>query len=70
MPNLIACEDCKCAIRKENANKVVHYSAFGRCDFFYCGRCKKPYKEHHSFTSPPHYFAEVEVDIKGNPIKK
>lgn len=66
------CHDCGAYIDK--INKVVVEGIWLEVDErFYCGKCKKPYikiKNLYSLGVPTKYFAELEVDENGKPVKK
>lgn len=71
------CADCGAFIDKINEVKVVMESFYFFSDdyffLFYCGKCKKPYNQVKRFGPsrdiPNKYYATIEVDEQGNPLK-
>lgn len=63
----VKCNDCGAYIDK--INPVIFVGIFGSMELFFCGKCKKPYTKKVLDYSSIKYFATVEVDEKGKPIK-
>lgn len=73
--NTVNCSECGCLILKDKAQEVKYQLPYYQ-DKFYCGRCRKPYSRvdcdlpiMRGFDTKIHYYAELEVDKNGKPIK-
>lgn len=73
LENIVECEECKLLLKKENAQTVI---IEGRGEYFYndtkyyCPLHKKPYNRKRIGWGTTQYFATLEVDEDGKPIKK
>lgn len=62
------CKDCGAYIDK--INPVLFQGIFYEFKGYFCGKCKKPFTRVFDGGGRTRYFAEVEVDETGKPIKK
>lgn len=77
----VSCHECKCLLKKEDA-QVVLYHSLGETKYYFCGAHRKPYnKVVRSFVGPHtsgkagvieinKYYGEVEMTEDGTPIVK
>jgi len=65
----VSCEECKCLIHKDDAQKVKYRDGYCTLDNYYCGEHNKPYNEIRAYDiTNVRYYGEIQMELDGTPI--